>query len=230
MKILSLNIWNYHNFNSRKLKIIKLIKKYDPDVVVFQEVRDDRSKNIIDNDQLKQLNQELEYRYSYFLPVQNFKNKKKLNHDCIEGLGICSKHPFNKQFIELKKHPDDVFTRKALHTKVNFDKTIVNIINVHFSPNDLFARLHLEEVLEKQKNKKKTVIIGDFNYPHKKSISRLSKENGFKSSSDFDYISYPNDKCSYDYILISNDAEFRKFECINEEVSDHNALFSEIIL
>jgi len=230
IKILSLNIWNYHEFNDRKPKIVELVKKYDPDVVVFQEIRDDRSKNKVNEDQLKQLNQELRYKHAYFLPVQNFQERKKLDYDCIEGLGICSKFPFEKTSIELKKHPNDEFIRKVLHTKINFKEGIVNILNVHFSPNDLFARLHLEEVLQMQENSDKTIIIGDLNYAHKKTISELSEEKGFKPSSKFNYISYPSDNCSYDYILISHDLEFGKFECVNKKLSDHNALFSEIIL
>jgi endonuclease/exonuclease/phosphatase family metal-dependent hydrolase len=230
IKILSLNIWNYHGFSERKPKIVALIKKYDPDVVVFQEVRDDRSKNDPSNNQLEQLNQALEYEYSYFLPVQNFKERKKLEYDCIEGLGICSKFPFEKHFFELQKHADDVFTRKVLQTKVTVNGTVFNISNVHFSPNDVFAKLHLEEVVRVHANKPNTIIIGDLNYPHKKEISKISEAHKLLSSSNFEYISFPDDNCSYDYILMSKDLKFQKFECVEEKVSDHNAIFSEIIL
>jgi len=44
VKVLNLNLWNYNNFDQRKPKIVKLIKKYNPDIVTFEEVREDSKK------------------------------------------------------------------------------------------------------------------------------------------------------------------------------------------
>jgi len=230
LKLLNINIWNYHDFDTRKPKIIALIKKYDPDVVVFQEIRDDRSKNKIGEHQLVQLNQELKYPYSYFLPVQDFREKEKKLHECIEGLGICSKYPFETNATTLKKQKDDKFTRKVLHASVHVNNMVLNIHNVHFSPNDVFARLQLEEVLKMQENKMKSIIVGDLNYAHPDIIANLAEKNGFIASSHFNYVSYPDDDCSYDYILLSHDMTFGTFVCVQEKVSDHRALYAEITL
>ena len=57
VKVLNLNLWNYNNFEERKPKIIAFIKKHNPDIIVFQEVRDDLQFNKKGNNQAKQLNE-----------------------------------------------------------------------------------------------------------------------------------------------------------------------------
>src|SRR3989344_9682137 len=103
MKILNLNLWNYNNFDSRKSKIIKFIKKNNPDLVTLQEVRDDIKFNKKGNNQAKQLNRELNYPYYEFYPVTDKRKErpKKYKNYCIEGIAILSKFPILK--VERKK-------------------------------------------------------------------------------------------------------------------------------
>lgn len=231
LKVMTLNIHNYHDFLDRKPKIIALIKRYDPDIVALQEIRDNRAKNVEDMDQATQLNKKLGYEHSKFMVV-NDRNKIKGLIDapsCFEGLAILSIYPFSSEEILLKKHEDDKFFRKVLVANVQVSGQIVPVWVVHFSNNDLFASLHAEETFASAKATQ-PIIIGDFNIKHLEVLQKLAEENNYVSSSDFDYVSFPEDNCSYDYIFIPKKFSFLSFECIPEDVSDHKALFAKLKL
>lgn len=231
IKIMTLNIQNYYNFKDRKPKIILLIKKYDPDIVALQEVRDDRLKNQKGMDQAKQLNGDLKFEHFKFLPTMDMNKIKGITDapPCYEGIAILSKFSFSSEEILLKKHKEDKYTRKVLIANVQVHNKKIVFFVVHFSPNDLFAKLHTEEILSYTKNLQ-PIILGDFNIKYAQKIKELAEKYDYISSAEYEYISYPADNCSYDYILIPKTFSFLKFECVAGEVSDHKALFAEIML
>ncbi len=231
IKIITLNIHHYRDFTKRKPKIIALIQRYKPDIMALQEVRDDKRKNKVGMNQLNQLNKKLKFKYFRFLRVNNI-NKVKGIHDapsCYEGLAILSKFPFSSSEFTLKKHNDDKYQRKILMAHVRLQKREFPFWVVHFSNNDLFAQLHAKETLYLAKSAQ-PIIIGDFNIRYPKEIRELAEKNSYVSSSEYKYISFPEDHCSYDYIFIPAKYSFLRFECIPAEVSDHKALFAEIKL
>src|SRR3989344_5963366 len=149
IKIMTLNINNYHNFKRRKPRIIALLRKYNPDIVALQEIRDDRAKNSRGIDQAKQLNDKLNFKYFKFLRVNNRNKVKGLIKMplCYEGLAILSRFPFSSDEIILKKHKDDLYNRKILVARVKIGNQVIPVWVVHFSNNDLFASLHAQETL-----------------------------------------------------------------------------------
>jgi len=228
IKVMTLNIRNYHNFEARKPKIIALIRKHNPDIVALQEARDDRSKNQEGMDQATQLNQELQYPHFTFLPATDMNKAKGLTDRplCYEGIALLSKFPFSSEEFSLQKHKDDIYERKVLIGYVKLDNKQIPFFIVHFSPNDLFARLHAEQTLE-YAEKIQPIIIGDLNI-RSSEVEKLSKKHNFTSSTTYKYISFPEDKCSYDYILLPKYASFLSFTCLSDEVSDHRAIIAEI--
>ena len=231
IKIMTLNIHNYHDFEQRKPRIIALIRRYDPDVVALQEVRDDRRKNKESAGQAEQLNGELNFEYFNFLRVNDINEANGLvgAPPCYEGLAILSRFPFSSDEVSLKKHKDDKYYRKVLVANVQIENRTIPVWVVHFSNNDLFAGLHAKETLIRAKLVH-PIIIGDFNIRSFQEMKKLAGRNNYVSSSNYDYISFPEDNCSYDYILIPKTFSFLSFECISEEVSDHRALFAKINL
>jgi len=227
IKIMTLNIHNYHDFEERKTRIIKLIKRYNPDIVALQEIR--KNKKFHQEDQAKQLNQELKFKYHKFLQVNNINKAKGLINvpPCYEGLAILSKFPFSNEEILLKKHKEDKFVRKILVANIQIENQIIPIWVVHFSNNDLFASLHAKEALNHIK-KPQPIILGDFNIKYPSEIKKLAEENNY--STNLNYVSFPEDNCNYDYIFIPKKFTFLTFECLPEIVSDHKALFAEIKL
>jgi len=228
MKILNLNIQGYNNFNKRKPKIVKFIQKHNPDIITLQEVRDDLRFNKKGNNQAKQLQKEINYPFCLFMKTMDINkvNKTMNNPKCFEGIAVISKHPIIKTIKKkLKKHQRDEYTRGILYVRINK----MDIFVVHFSPDDLFSKLHLIETLKyiKQKNIL-PIIIGDFNIRKKYIIKSVLSKEYISSSNIKKYISYPPAKYTLDYIIIPKDLRFKSFACIGNELSDHKALVAEI--
>lgn len=230
IRILSLNLWNYNHWNKRKPNIVRFINKENPDIIFFQEVRDDTEFNKKGNNQAKQLNKMLGYPSYAFYSVTNKRkeNPEKYKHYCREGIAILSKFPIIKtERTELKKHPDDRHICGNLHVRMNVGK-IIDLICVHFSNNDLFSKLHLIETMKQIRKKNiHPILAGDFNMWR---TDWLTKLTGTKYTNSFlykKYISYPARKWALDYVVIPKEYRFTSFKCAGS-LSDHKALVAEI--
>jgi endonuclease/exonuclease/phosphatase family metal-dependent hydrolase len=232
VKILNLNLFNYNNWEERKPKIMRFIKKYNPDIIVFQEVRDDLHFNKKGNNQAKQLNEKLEYPHLIFYPVtdKRIERPEKYKLPCFEGTAILSKFPILKiEKKKLKKQKEDRYYCGNLYFKIKAEKEI-DFIAVHFSPNDLFSKLHLIETLKYAEKKKiEPIIVGDFNMWHTDWLKDLTKKKYTNSFEYKKYTSYPQSNWTLDYILIPKKYKFKNFKCEGTNISDHKALIAEII-
>jgi endonuclease/exonuclease/phosphatase family metal-dependent hydrolase len=227
MKILNLNLWNYNNFEKRKPLIIDFIQKHNPDIITMQEVRDDLRFNLKGENQAKQINDLLKYPYLKFVKTMDVNKVNNLNNPpCFEGLAVFSKKPIIKsQKLTLKKHSEDKFTRAILWIRMKD----LDIINVHYSPNDLFSKLQLEETLEFAKKKdRKPIIIGDFNIRYPSIVEEVIGEDYVSTRSIKKYISYPQAKYTLDYALVPKGINIKKFSCIGKNISDHKSLILEV--
>lgn len=232
MKIFHLNIWNYNNFDERKPKIIQLIKKQKPDIVTLNEVCDDIKLNNKGDNQLKQLNRELNYPYYalYDVDITHKYNYKKYRHYRVYSNAILSKYPILEVIKKkLKKHKNDKHQRGILYVKVKA-RRIFHIFIVHFSNQDAFSVLHLNETLNYAERKGiDPIIIGDFNMRNTESLLKLTGREYRNSFAYKKYFSYPSKKETLDYIVIPKKLRFKTFECLTDKVSDHRALVAEII-
>ena len=233
LKILNLNLWNYNNFEKRKPFIIDFIKKHKPDIIIFQEVRDDLEFNKEGENQAKQINKSLKFPFELFCPVTDKRNERpeKYKLQCLEGTAILSKFPImNHEIIQLKKYDDCIYSRGNVCFKIKAEKEI-DFIAVHFAPNEIHSKLDLKETLDYVEKKKiSSIIVGDFNFIDSNLLFDLTKEN-FMSSYEFkNYISYPKANFTLDYILIPNEFSFRSFQCLGTNLSDHKVLIAEIEL
>ena len=231
VKILNLNLWNYNEFNTRKPKIINCIKRQNPDIIAFQEIRDDIQFNKKGDNQAKQLNRELKYPYYEFYPVTDKRKERpeKYKNYCIEGTAVLSKFPILKvEKNKLEKQEEDRYTCGNLYVQIKAEK-IIDIIVVHFSNTDLYSLLHLLETLKYIKEKKiKPIILGDFNIRHPDWLHDITEEEYLSSMKYKKYISYPPAKYTLDYILIPKKFKFKSFDCLGENLSDHKVLIAEI--
>jgi len=231
IKILNLNIWNYNNFEERKPKIVKFIKKHNPDIITFQEIRDDVRFNKKGDNQAKQINRELGYKYYCFYSVSDKRKERpeKYQHECVEGSAILSKLPIIKvEKKKLKKHKDDIYSCGNLCVKIKAKK-IIDIVVVHFSNSNYFSLLHLLETLKYVNDKKiNPIIIGDFNMYESDVLNSLTEDKFVSSMKYKKYLSYPIKKWTLDYVLIPKKYRFKSFECSGNDLSDHKALVAEI--
>jgi len=232
MKLLNLNIYNYNNWEKRKSKIIKFIKKHNPDIIALQEIRDDIKFNKKGDNQAKQLKRELDYPYYSFYSITDKRKERpgKYKRFCREGMAILSKYPIvSSKGVTLKKHKDDRYTCGFLQVKLKLKNKKVDLFNLHFSNSSYFSLLHLLETLKYiEKEKIKPILVGDFNMYESDVLHSLTKEKFTSSMKYKKYMSYPIRKWTLDYVLIPKKYKFKSFECGGKGLSDHKALIAEI--
>lgn len=217
IKFLTINLQGCTNWKKRKNLIIKIIKKYNPDIVAFQEVNLD--KLMSKENTITQLNKELKYQYKkvlfYFDYSKDYGRGKFQKNSVKEGLGILAKYKFTTKKLSLPITKGlDRWPRIAM---------LCNFKNFKL------ANIHLSKYKESREEQWKLlprdhVLIGDFNMKP----SELNKIKGkLVSSYDFKkYISYPEDKTTYDYYLLSK-GKFLEVKSINQK-SDHKTIYFKI--
>lgn len=217
ISLLTINIQGYINWKKHRNLIIKIIKKYNPDIVAFQEVHLDKRRS--DKDTMSQLNKELNYPYKKFLPYFDYPKdygkgifqKEPLK----EGLGILSKQKFTTKKLSL---PIIKGLGRWPRIAMLCDFKKFKLVNIHLS-NYKESRERQWKLLPKDH-----ILIGDFNM----SPDELNKFKGnLISSYDFKkYISYPKDKTTYDYCILPK-GKFLEVKAINHK-SDHRAIYFRI--
>ena len=227
--IASLNLWNFNEWERRLPLIISTIQKANPDIIFFQEVQKDINFNM--KNQLGILNESLKYPFSQF-SLSGIKTKRKgviLPFPVDHGLGILSKFPFKSESISLTRSTEKSGNAILQIGNFEIDNKKHCFTNVHFLNSDASAEENFKESLTILKDKDST-LIGDFNIKDIKKYKNLYIDK-YTSSSDFtDYVSYPMDEVSYDYILLSNKYKFKNFECLDENISDHKMIVTTINL
>lgn len=227
--VVSLNLWRFYDWEKRLPNIIKVLKEINPDIICTQETQ----KNIaIDKrNQIDIINSELGYPYSVF-SIADIKHKQKgiaLEYPVDHGLGIISKFSFSTEIIKLTKAVDDKEQRIVLKCDIDIEGVSVIVTNLHFSNSDVWAENHFKETLDiYNKDNIESILIGDFNIFNISKYSELYKDKYLASSDIYEYISYPNDKASLDYILLPKKYSFEGFNCLNKYVSDHCMLVAKI--
>ena len=223
LSIFSLNLKGFTDREMRVSKIIEIIKAKNPDIIVFQEVCSDQSKEWWTA--LDMINKELWYSYQQYAKCFNFAedygkwirlNKHTGKVDCIdEGLGILSKTPFSSSIINLPiQKGSDRWPRIALQCKFN----TFSLVNLHYSPSS-------SAFMQWQETPKEDIIIWDFNM---KPLEIGEVQWSYTSSYDFkNYISFPSEWTTFDYCLLKT-GKIRSLEIFDQELSDHVGLYVEI--
>lgn len=227
--IVSLNLWRFYDWEKRFPEIIRVLKEINPDVICTQETQ----KNIAISplNQIDILNNELKYPHSDFA-VADIKHQQKgepLKYPVDHGLGILSRFPITTKVLPLTKAVDDKEQRILLNCQVVGDDQVYNITNLHFSNSDRWAEDHFKETLEiLRDNNLASILVGDFNIFNISKYKEIYGQEYIASSELFDYISYPKDNASLDYILLPNSYQFESFECRLEYLSDHRMIVAKI--
>jgi len=227
MKIISLNLCGYKNWDIRRQFIISFLNNNaDSDIVLFQEVRFDHS--IGENSESTFINNLLKYPYSYSSTSISRFYRSSGGQPYKEGLSILSKFPIvSSEEIILTQAPDDKHTRFMLNVDINMNGEIIKITNIHLS-NNTHSCEQLKELLDIfNERKENRIIAGDFNIFQLGDFSSLYDKK-YKNSFDFEnYISFPSENQTLDYFLIPGDYHFESVETVGY-VSGHNALIVEL--
>ncbi|MFY9228192.1 MAG: endonuclease/exonuclease/phosphatase family protein [Candidatus Microsaccharimonas sp.] len=227
MKLTTLNLQGFDNWETREPAITEYLRRVDSDVVLFQEVV--YLPIIALYNQVQILNQTLNYPHVHSSVTRLQPSE---HHETYrEGLAALSKHPvIETDTIVLKKAPGDEHDRIVQLLDVSMGESVLKIVNVHFSLTDTidYATAHLQETLGILAARgEERIIAGDFNINHLEDLSDIWKE-GYRSSTDKNYVSFPAMNKRVDYVLIPKSNSFLDISTSTDELSDHRAVTVDI--
>lgn len=226
MRLTSLNIQGFDNWDDRKESIIRYINQEDPDVIFFQEVV--YIPELSPFTPVELLNQSLEYPYQ----INSISRLQVgLQYPVYrEGLSILSKYPIVKSdVLALKKDDNDEHNRILQLADLKVDDEIIKVGNIHFSitDNQDFATPQLQEVIEIVKSRQeKRILMGDFNLSDLQESAPIWQDS-YLSSSVTPYVTYPSwheGPKRVDYALIPTEYRYTSITTSEDGLSDHRAL------
>ena len=222
MRITSLNLRGFFQWEERSPRILAYLKRMDPDVLLFQEVVYLPAVSAFSPVEL--LNRDLGYpfRHESITRLQ----RGRTADDYREGLAILSRWPVPASEAVVLHHEDgDPHQRIVQFVDVAQDGRVWPLANVHLSVRDDFALGHLEEVLEMVTAKEERRILGgDFNVDHLERHASLWRGRAVLTSEIEQYVSHPESHENDDYFLVPTDYEIRSVRLSGDELSDHRAL------
>ena len=227
MKITTLNLNAFNNWEIREPAIIEYLQLVDADIILFQEVV--YLSTVSPHNQAQILNQTLNYPYLHssitrLQPSPQYETYR-------EGLAALSKYPvLESDTLVLKQAPGDEHDRIVQLLDVSLGDSVLKIANVHFSLTDTvdYATAHLRETLDILASRgEERIIAGDFNINHLEALSDIWKEQ-YRSSAEKNYISFPAMNKRVDYFLIPKSNSFLDVSTSTDELSDHRAVTVDI--
>jgi len=232
-KVMSLNLYHYHDWENRKNNIISLIKKQDPDWITLQEVQTNLSFSAYPQSDF--IADNCGYKFRVFAPTLARSNAFDKNGNRTQrasyGQAFLSKYPIvssDNYFLQL--YPDFNEEMTVLFCKIDINGKFIDLCDVHFANTGKHSDLHLNELMDLcEKRKIKPIIMGDFNILDL-SIYKSTRLKDYILSTDITkYISYPAHNQTLDYIIVPRSMyDLSNVSCLGEYVSDHKALFADV--
>jgi endonuclease/exonuclease/phosphatase family metal-dependent hydrolase len=230
MRITTLNLQEFTDWELRQTAIIEYIQSQSPDIILFQEVV--FLPTISPYNQVQLLNQKLQYPYVDSAVTRLQPSSKYETYR--EGLAAVSKYPVvQSDTLILKQAPGDEHNRIVQLLDFAVEDKIIKLANVHFSLTDTvdYATAHLKETLDiiATRNEDR-IITGDFNLSHLEELSDLWQDH-YRCSTEQEYISFPKTNKRIDYFLIPKSYSFETiFTSEGTILSDHYAVTADIEL
>lgn len=206
------------------VRIAKELKKYDPDIVAFDEIS---GKNFVEGDYFANIRKALGMRHYV----------KRVKYD-LRKFKLIKKIPFlNKQSNALMSknklsHVETVYLhegmkRTIIEAEVNCGR-MVTLLLVHLALSKETRKKQFEELARVIKKIKTPVILaGDFNtFDGEKEIKSLIKETSLRHSFRvhggriFTFPAY-HPRRRFDYVLTSKEIKIKKYSVLKMPFSDH---------
>lgn len=233
LKIITINIWRYYDWEKRKKKLIDFLKKENADIILFQEAASSEKSKW--NNQMEEINEIVKYPFFAFEKlVQMTKwHQKPIDYEMYYGFGILSKYKLkNVELVKLKhiqKEKDFGF----MNTTMEIGKKDFHFLNVHFENTDDGSKQQLKDTLEFC-NKKNIfpIIAGDFNMKNTAALKELTGKDYdisyfVKKYFSFMPTEFSNNKepITLDYIIVNkNKFEIKDVKCVEDSPSDHRPI------
>lgn len=222
MKLISLNLAGFRDWQSRQQSIIDFIAREDPDVLLLQEVKYDPKWSAYSQSML--LNKLLPIPLPFTQTTVSKFYQPSSGAAFREGLAVLSKLPIaSSESLVLTKQADDKHPRIVQNINLQLESTQVLVSNVHFS-NNKYSLDQLSELLKIfEARDERRIIVGDFNISNLRANQAVYSQD-YLASIDFKaYQSFPSKGLTLDYALLPQGSKFEQLE-VYEGLSDHNAL------
>lgn len=233
LKVMTLNLWCYFDWNNRKENITSLIKEESPDIIGFQESQTNHAfSNFPQSDIIANATG---YMYRVFAPTYKRDGQvdadRGMTQETSYGLALISKYPIiSVETYFLRRHPDYDEETSVLFCKIDINGVTIDICNVHFGNSDLFSDLHLNELIDLCEARNiRPIILGDFNN-FNLSMYKQNRLGDYTLSSEIAaYESMPKNNGTLDYIVVPSSLyTIDEVICPEVYVSDHKAVVATI--
>lgn len=227
IKIISLNLGGYTDWESRKPKIIEYLNSENADIVLLQEVRFDETKYAVN--QAVELNTMFNAPYEFTSSSVSRFYRPSVGEPYKEGLAVLSQKQIkNSEVFALTQMPDDKHIRLVQNIDIDDGGLSLKVSNIHLS-NNQYAPNQLRElmgVLDRRGEKR--IVVGDFNIANLSAHNELYK--GYTASHEYDehYVSFPSKELTIDYMLLPDEYKYKSI-VVMDGLSDHVALSIEIM-
>ncbi len=226
LKIVSLNLAGYKDWQSREQKVVDFFNEANPDMLLLQEVHFDAKVSALN--QAVSLNALLARPFTHSqTTISNFYQTSS-GRIYREGLSVLSAFPIeNSEVVVLNKNHDDKHPRIVQNIDIEVGGKSIHLSNIHLSDNK-YSVEQFEEFLGILKaREERRIIAGDFNIFRLQDYAQLYGSE-YVASIDFkDYVSFPSEGNTLDYILTPKAAQFTSLKAV-DGLSDHSALLFEI--
>jgi len=240
MKIVTLNVWRYFDWEKRKDKVIDFLKKQKADIIFLQEAAyDDRLKNKWPN-QVEEINETLKYKSTFYGKIRDMKKwfQEPIDWKMHYGLGILTKYTITKKKLVILSHVELDKNFGFLHIELQTSQGKIDIVNVHLENTDRGSKEQLEYILNWcEKKKIKPIIAGDFNMRITDNLKLANKKYHvsyfIKPYKSFMPTKHTTTKVplTIDYILAHKSKfDMSNVKCVKTKISDHYPLLAKIII
>ena len=230
MRIMTFNTQHCMNFYTEEIDFQIMadeIKKYDPDIVGLNEIRD-KGSHFEYEAQTKILSDLTGLKNFYFAKAIEFEGNNPYGNGFLSKIPIVSAETIIVPDPEPKAYDDYYETRCLLKAKLENGFTVLVI---HFGLNR-DEQINAVETVVKNLEDEKCILMGDFNVEPDSDVLIPIKEKMKDTvcKADGASFTYPADNPDrkIDYIFVSRDIEVISSKVSDSVASDHRAYIAQI--
>lgn len=227
MRITTLNLRGFFDWETRVDAVISYLDGAAPDVILFQEVVYLPETSPVTQPDLLQralaaAGRAFPCRHSAVTRLQTGIDGGPYR----EGLSVLSRYPVtSSEALVLRHEVNDPHNRMVQFVDLDVDGTAWKLANVHLSIRDEYAVHHLAEVLGiLDARGEQRIIGGDFNVNHLERRASMWRGRYQLSSEVEEYVSYGKSGQANDYFLVPVTHRIVDLALSDDGLSDHRAL------
>jgi endonuclease/exonuclease/phosphatase family metal-dependent hydrolase len=222
MRVTSLNLRGFFDWQARAPRIEAYLRQADPDVILFQEVVFLPEVSAFTPADL--LNRRLQYPYHHGSVTRLQQGRQYPVYR--EGLAMLSRLPVpTTEALVLRHEQGDPHQRIVQLLDVREDGHLWRFADVHLSVKDEFAIHHLKELLGiLEARGERRILGGDFNVNHLERHAALWRGRAVLTSEVQQYVSHPGTDENDDYFLVPDGFGIGRIQLSGDELSDHRAV------